>query len=251
MTLPALGGHASTDGGDQLFVVDAVGRLTRPGPAPRGWARRAALLVVGAAVAALVIALAGWLTRRDPGRYFGEQRPGTLLSAGLLFACAETCRRIHALPGAASFGRFWAAHAVLFAYLALDELLRVHERLDKLIHWLLGLNARNRISDHLDDLILIAYAAFAAALWFRARRLLLRLPWTLLTMAAGFVLFAAMLAVDIAAQTKAVEDGLKLVAGATILSAFLAARREIEGSQSGTIAPPGGAEAVVAENWPG
>ena len=103
MPFQSSGGYAAAvAGAGDSFAVDTVRVLAHPGPPPRGWARQAALLVVGAVVAALVIAWAGWMTRGDTGRYFGEQRPGTLLSAGLLFASAELCRRIHRLPGAAA-----------------------------------------------------------------------------------------------------------------------------------------------------
>jgi hypothetical protein len=228
MPLTALGESAATEGGGTGFVTEVVRVLTRPGPPPRGWARLTAVIVAGVAVASLVIAWAGWVTRGNPHRYFGEQRPGTLLSAGLLFACAGTCRRIHALPAAAGFGRFWAVHVVFFAYLGLDELLRIHERLDRYAHRLFGLNANHPVTDHLDDLIIMAYAVFAAALWYRCRRPLLRLPWTVLTMGTAFAAFAAMMAVDLAAEIKAVEDSLKLLAGALVLSALLAARQEVK-----------------------
>ena len=223
--------------GESCFVTQAVRVLRSPGPAPRGWGRRVALLLVGVLVAAGVIALAGWLTRGQPGRYFGEQRPGTLLSAGLLLASAEVCRRIHGRGVSAAFGAFWLVHAGLFAYLGLDELLRIHERLDRSIHKLFGLHHRNPVTDHLDDLIILGYAAFAAALWYRRRWVLLRLPWTVLTMTAAFVAFAAMMAVDLTAEVKAVEDTIKLVAGALILGAFLAARREVEQTRPGGAAP--------------
>ena len=229
LTPPTQAAPVVKDGRGNGFAAEALRVLTRPGPPPPGWARSTALLVVAVLALAAVIAWAGWLTRGDPDRYFGEQRPGTLLSAGLLFASAETCRRLHRTPGAAAaFGRFWIVHAFLFVYLGLDELFRVHERLDRLLHRLGGLDARHRVTDHLDDLIIIAYAAFAAALWFRRRRQLLRLPWTVLTMVGAFAAFAAMMAVDVAGQVKAVEDSLKLLAGALILSAFLAARWEVE-----------------------
>ena len=210
------------------FLAQAARVLRAPGPAPREWVHTTRLLLAGVLAAAGVVALAGWLTRGDPGRYFGEQRPGTLLSAGLLAASAETCRRIHRLPAAAAlFGRFWVVHAGLFAYLGLDELFRVHERLDRTIHKVLGLHHRHPVTDHLDDAILLGYAAFAAALWYRRRRALIRLPWTVLTMVAAFAAFAAMMAVDLTAEVKAVEDTIKLLAGALILSAFFAARREV------------------------
>lgn len=236
MALATLDGSGRSAAREPSFVAEVVRVLRSPGPAPGGWARFVSFLLAGVLVAAGVIALAGWLTRGEPGRYFGERRPGTLLSAGLLLASAETCRRIHGLPRAAAFGAFWIVHAGLFAYLGLDELLRIHERLDRSIHQLFGLHHRHPVTDHLDDVIILGYAAFAAALWYRHRRALLRLPWTVLTMTVAFFAFAAMMAVDLSMEVKAVEDGIKLVAGALILGAFLAARREVE--QIDPTAPP-------------
>jgi hypothetical protein len=189
--------------------------------------RFAAWVVGGSAVATVLIAFAGWALRDDPGKYFGEKKPGTLLSAGLLLASAWTCRLVHHLPAAALFGRFWIVQASLFLFLAVDELFRVHERLDRLVHYLLGLNDRHPVTDHLDDAIIGLYALVAAWLWFRHRALLIRLPWMVLTMAPAFAAFAAMLVLDVAGGSKAVEDGLKIVSCALIFAGFAAAQRQL------------------------
>ena len=214
------------EGGSGSFAAQLLA-LLRPGPAPRGWWRFATWVVGGSAAAAVVFALAGWLLRDDPGKYFGEKRAGTLLSAGLLLASALTCRQIHRLPAAAPFGRFWAVQGFLFLYLAVDELFRVHERLDRLVHSLLGLNDRHPVTDHLDDAIIGLYALVAGGLWLWHRVLLIRLRWMVLTMAAAFAAFAAMLVLDVTGGSKAVEDGVKIVSCALIFAAFAAAQRQL------------------------
>lgn len=245
MSLATLGGRERpAAAGGAGFLAEALRVLRAPGPAPRGWGRVVLLLLVGVVAASLLIAVAGWLTRGEPGRYFGEKRPGTWVSVGLLVASAETCRRIHRLPAAAAFGSFWMAHAILFAYLGLDEALRIHEQLDRHAHRLFGLNRHHPVTDHLDDAFILGYAAFAAALWYRRRWMLLRLPWTLRTIGAGFLAFAAMMAVDLSAEVKAVEDSIKLVAASLIFGAFLAASREME--RLAPSAAPDAAEQAVA-----
>ena len=216
--------------------LPSLATLLHPGPAPRGWWRFAAWVVGGSAAAAVVFALAGWLLRDDPGKYFGEKRPGTLLSVGLLLASAWTCRQIHRLAAAAPFGRFWIVQGFLFLYLAVDELFRVHERLDRLVHSLLGLNDRHPVTDHLDDAIIGLYALVAAGLWLSHRVLLIRLRWMVLTMAAAFAAFAAMLVLDVTGGSKAVEDGVKIVSCSLIFVAFAAAQRQLAETADGRIA---------------
>ena len=205
----------------------SLATLLRPGRAPGGWWRFAAWVVGGSAAAAVVFALAGWLLRDDPGKYFGEKRAGTLLSAGLLLASALTCRQIHRLPAAAPFGRFWIVQGFLFLYLAVDELFRAHERLDRLVHAVFGLNDRHPVTDHLDDAIIGVYAVVAAGLWLWHRALLIRLRWMVLTMAAAFAAFSAMLVLDVTGGSKALEDGVKIVSCSLIFAAFAAAQRQL------------------------
>ena len=221
--------------GDAL--LPSLSALLRPGAAPRGWWRFAAWVVGGSTAATIIFAAAGWLLRDDPGKYFGEKRAGTLLSAGLLLASALTCRQIHRLAAAAPFGRFWAVQGFLFLYLAVDELFRVHERLDRLVHSLLGLNDRHPVTDHLDDAIIGVYALVAAGLWLWHRALLIRLRWMVLTMAAAFAAFAAMLVLDVTGGSKAVEDGMKIVSCSLIFAAFAAAQRQLVETADGDTSP--------------
>ena len=230
------GAPGAGDATGRGVFLPALAALLHPGPAPRGWWRFATTVVAGSAAATVVFALAGWLMRDDPGKYFGEKRAGTLLSAGLLLASAWTCRMVHHLPAALVFGRFWIVQASLFLFLAVDELFRVHERLDRLVHYALGLNDQHPVTDHLDDAIIGLYALVAAGLWFWHRALLLRLRWMVLTMAAAFVAFAAMLVLDVTGGSKAVEDGLKIVSCALIFAAFAAAQRQLAEAGDGRIA---------------
>src|SRR5688572_11940819 len=86
-----------------------------------------------------IIALSVWLAVRNgkkPDYYFGEKRLQTLASVAVLFWSAGVClaialQRIPHTP----FAPFWRNAAILFAYLGLDELLQIHENIDKAIHW--------------------------------------------------------------------------------------------------------------------
>lgn len=64
------------------------------------------------------------------------------------------------MMGRSSFWRdpsvVWAIIASGFLFLAADEVLRIHENLDQLIHYVFGLKETN-LTDRIDDLIVGMY----------------------------------------------------------------------------------------------
>ncbi len=90
----------------------------------------------------------------------------------------------------------WAIIAAGFLYFALDDLLLIHENLDRLAHWVFGLE-ENALSDRLDDLILVFYGLLGVAvlILYRVELLRFRRPWPYLALCLS--LFALTAALDI------------------------------------------------------
>ena len=206
----------------------ALAALLKPGPPPRTLVRSAAVLSPAAAALCIALAAVGLVTRGDANHYFGEKQVAVVTSAGILFACAAVCFRNGRGAAAPRLATFWKWSAVLFAFLGLDDLFRIHERIDELAHHLAGLDAEDPVTDHLDDLIVAAYALPALALWFRHRKELVRLKWMVLTLGLAFAGFCAMVLCDLAGVSTAIEDSLKTLSGTLILLAFLAGGQQAE-----------------------
>lgn len=180
------------------------------------------------------------------GSGFGETSVATLWSVLLLGMTSWVCFRVAAdyvdnrqesYRGARLFWRFLAFS---FAFLALDDGLQVHEGLDKLIHWSLGLE-ETAVTDRLDDIIVLAYALAGAFILYVNRSELVRVPGTveLLYVAFGLAVTSAFFDVltnrqeyldwfgvegatreSIAFLSTIAEEGTKLLAGATLLFTF-------------------------------
>jgi hypothetical protein len=198
--------------------------LRAPGPPPRGWLPAAAALLAAALVTIAALAWLGAVRQGDSHHYFRERKPGTYASFLVLEAAAVvaalTARRSAGRP----IARFWWITAGGFACLGLDDLLVVHERADRWIHAVLGLDPEHPVTDHLDDAIVAGYGLLALALAWRHRADLARLRWTVLTLGVAFATFALMAVIDWLHWSKTLEDALKLLAGTLILIGFLAAR---------------------------
>lgn len=203
-----------------------VAALRRPDPPPRGWAPAAALIITGTAAAIAALAVAGWVLRDDPGRGFQEGKPGTMMSVALLLAAAALSVLVARSPGPAARrhrSSFWLLLAAALVFLAADDWWMLHERLDLWVHSLVGADPENRITDHLDDVVVAGYGiVLAATAWARCDALL-RSPWFVRCAAASGVLFAFMVATDIATDTWVVaEEGAKLMAEAFLVAGLLA-----------------------------
>jgi hypothetical protein len=131
---------------------------------------------IGLGLALVAVAVGVGLAKGDVEFQFGEEGVLTWFSTALLLACSWTAwqvfrRRdgtIHTAMWRES--RFlWALIAVAFAFLAADELLKIHETADRVIHDALGF-VESRMSDRLDDAIVGAYglAALGVLALYRA-----------------------------------------------------------------------------------
>ena len=111
----------------------------------------------------LLCVVVGMLSRyQEPGRYFREGRLITWISTFQLIAVGYICGRIWEIRRSMekfkwSDGRaIWKIVCVGFYFLAFDEIMKVHEAIDRYSHKLLGV-LPNGITDHADDAIICFY----------------------------------------------------------------------------------------------
>jgi hypothetical protein len=157
------------------------------------------ILLTDIIIVLVAIAL-GISTTGKPSRYFGEGRFTTFVSCVQLLAVTLLSTRIFLArrswiytvsPSAAAW--VWSLIAGGFAFLAADEALQIHERLDLVIHKALNIR-ETALTDRLDDAIIAIYALFGVGiLWYFRRELLFFKPSGKL-LGAGFVcLFGSVL----------------------------------------------------------
>jgi hypothetical protein len=196
--------------------------LFRIGQFPRHWPR-AAFAVIGSSLG--MIALCIWVGiefYEDPDKWFGEKKPGTLWSVGLLAASGVVCLQMRKCCPPAMRG-FWLFSGLLLCLAGLDDLVRIHERMDRLVHAILGWDPNDSVTDHLDDVLVLSYLIPAGWLWFRHRRDVFQMRLTMQLFGLAIVAFVAMVAADMLGGIEWLEESFKIVAGALILCGFLAA----------------------------
>lgn len=203
---------------------------------------------------AIAVALAIGLSRGHPADQFGESKFITkfsalqLLTVGWLAFSIFKARRD---PVGSSLWRsnafLWALIACGFVFLAIDELLKLHERTDKAIHFLFNLR-ETALTDRIDDAIIGLYGLIGlGVLWYyRAEFKLFRpaIPYFV----GGFILLFAMVAVDLFANAKdiipalvekqqvkivmswltALEESLKILGEAVFVLAFYRVFRQVK-----------------------
>ncbi|SDE92147.1 hypothetical protein [Limimaricola pyoseonensis] len=158
--------------------------------------------VFGAATLLLVLAVALGVLQDQLDRQFRESGIVTYGSVLLLAAISWTAfrigriRRDRAKPLLRDPRAVWVAIGAGFAFLALDDLAQVHENLDRLIHYILGME-QTALTDRLDDAIIGLYGlAGLAVLWLcrsELRRFGGLLPW----LGLGFSLLALQVVIDL------------------------------------------------------
>lgn len=232
------------------LVATTFRSLRRPGPPPPKWAKQAAVVVALMILFGIVLIERGLALHDNPGRYFGEGRPGTTVPVVLLLVSGVFCwliakdlRGQQSLEMGRGFRRFWLAFGGVFAYLAVDDMFKVHERIDPLLAQIFSLNAQSRLVDEIDSVIVAAYLPIVAILAWPHRERLVKTSWFLICMAVASLLFAAMVVFDMAGNMPAVEESFKLFAAVAITIGISAARKTyqlehklalIEHEQTGT-----------------
>lgn len=180
------------------------------------------------------------------GSGFEEASLATLYSVCLLMLTAWICFQIageRQSRAGASNAHFWRFVGVAFAFLAMDEGLQIHERLDHLIHLVFGIT-ETAWSDRIDDLIVIGYGIAGVAILFRFRTEISETPGSIRYLAIAFCLFLVSSVIDVLTNrnefldwfqlqgqlrftvevlAEIVEEGGKLLAVTALLLAFSAA----------------------------
>ncbi|MEM9064298.1 MAG: hypothetical protein AAGB51_02285 [Planctomycetota bacterium] len=198
--------------------------ILHPGPTPGRWAI-GSLVLIGVAVLLDIALIERGLTIHDnAGRYFGEGRPGTVAVVALLVTSAVICVLIGRDLAGDALARFWFVFAGVFAFLAADDMFKIHERIDPLIARVFGLDPEAAFVDEIDSVLVALYLPLVAFLTWKHRVRLAEVGWFVLSMSIGAVLFVGMVVVDIANGSVALEESLKLFAAVAIVLALAAAR---------------------------
>lgn len=197
---------------------------------------------------AVLLALGlGFAWYQNPTAYTGEGDPITWLSfahllvtgglAGGVFYCRTGGGLDLAVWRQPAF--VWLLMALGFLFLAVDEVAKIHESLDRSVHRLLQ-RPETALSDRLDDAILLGYGLVGVAVLYAYRSELISYRAVLPLVICGFVLFLFMGLLDalvnrpdvflfmgISQEGSAslgkwiggVEEGLKILAEAAFLGA--------------------------------
>jgi len=211
-----------------LLAVHVLHNLRHPGPPPARW-RSGVAFIAGVLVFAAALIVAGLLIHDNPGRYFGEGRPGTTASVLGLLVASWTCWSIWRKDGGKGYGPFWLVASLALLFLAIDDQFKVHENLDAGVHALLGLDGTSGWSDQLDALILLLYLLIGVWIAWRHRWRLVRLRWAMLFGVVAVACFGVMLTLDVVTHAVAWEESLKLLGVAFVVLASLAARSRLLG----------------------
>lgn len=189
------------------------------------------------------------------GAALNEKSFATFFSVALLWTTSRVCFRIHRVkttdaPGgghARDARVVWLFLGYSFAFLALDELLQIHENLDKFIHFITGMEETG-LSDRIDDLILLIYGLVGLIVLFIYRSEILSAPRLMYFLRVAFCFAVVSLVLDVISAdrsyltwlqvpenlhdtvrgwVKLLEEGTKLLTEAALLSGFVELLRSL------------------------
>ena len=182
-------------------------------------------MLIGIGVLIALLVTAGVVRHDNPGRDFGEGRPGTTATVVMFLAAAAWSWSIWYGLRPHKLARFWLVAAIGFVWLAIDDQFKGHETLDIWINHARGRDPEgSKAADDLDVLIVAIYFPIAAALAWPHRSQLCRLRWALLCTFAATGCFGVMVWIDWRGGLDAVEESAKLLA-ATLLALAVGAAR--------------------------
>ena len=209
------------------------------------------LLVIAAAVGL-------GLLRGDLPRQFGEHSLPTLISFAQLLLAAIICWKVFDIersisaPGQSAIrSSIWAVFSAGFVYLALDEILRIHERMDRWIHAIFNLE-NSPLSARMDDGIVALYIIGGSLLLLIYWPALKKFAGTWPFFAAGFAVAGVMVVADFFAAywqsgnpaggnerlssavifLEVLEDSCKLIAEGSFLAGFFLCRSLAAGEKA-------------------
>lgn len=175
------------------------------------------LLLLNLVLTAIAIPAGLLGSYEDPSRWYREGRLMTWLSfvqiimAGCLAHQLYLIRRAGPRFDWKEQASVWRLAAIGFFFLALDEMFRIHQAIDRYGHRLLGLEITD-LSDRADDLLVGLYGVIGIAVLLYYRREFFRFRRSFGWFGAGFVTFFLMVTLDV------------VVNGDDWISAFLPAR---------------------------
>lgn len=197
---------------------------------------------------AVLLALGlGFAWHQNPTAYTGEGDPITWLSFAHLLVTSSLAGGVFYCRTGGSLDPVvwrqpafvWLLIALGFLFLAVDEVAKIHESLDRFVHRLLQ-RPETALTDRLDDAILLGYGLVGAAVLYAYRSELISYRTVLPLVMCGFVLFLFMGLLDALVNRPdvflfmgisqegstslgkwlgGVEEGLKILAEAAFLGA--------------------------------
>ena len=194
-------------------------------------------LILTIDVLAIVLAITVALSLGyPPTKFMLEGKPITWLSAVQLLMTSivtaiifQTRRRQSNRSGMKHSNVYiWLLISLGFLFLCIDEVERIHERLDYLIHSLLNLE-ETAITDNIDDVIIGFYGLFSLYILYLYRGELKKYDQAASFLKIGFLLMISMIVVDVLSNNEAVlsgdviqwlgafEDSLKILAEGVFL----------------------------------
>ncbi|MEO0484174.1 MAG: hypothetical protein AAF138_11195 [Planctomycetota bacterium] len=196
--------------------------------APR---RRFVLLPIAIyGVTLALIVLLWWIgaVRHDnPGRYFGEGRPGTTATVLAFLLAGIVAGQTWWDLRPRRFAWFWLVASLGFIGLAIDDQFKVHEAIGD---WITETTKLQGPTDHVDDIVVLFYAPIAGLVALPFCRLLLRLRGMIVYLGVGFVCFMVMALWDMRLEEEydydpyAMEESFKLLSAVSIAVAMMSAR---------------------------
>jgi len=182
------------------------------------------VLAITAGVFTLCIAV-GLGFRGDPGKWFGEGKPGTLLPATLLMLSGLLALKLASRWTGGQRRRAvlgWLIMGAAFAVAGLDDGLKLHERVDDWI-WLWLTERKPQKGNSLDAALVLAYALPALLAAGLLARWLCRCPGALKSWSVAAACFFAMVLCDWSSSSYVGEEMLKGVSAAWIFIGTAAA----------------------------
>ncbi|MBD3425881.1 MAG: hypothetical protein GF409_01465 [Candidatus Omnitrophica bacterium] len=181
----------------------------------------------------LIVVATALFLGETPDEYFAEGALATYISFIQLALISVLCWFVFRIKRTA----IWIVICAGFAFLALDEVIMIHEKIDMFIHWLFRME-ETALTDRIDDLVILAYAAVGLGVLYRYRKEFYSLKKAAPALIAGVLFMGIMVAGDIISNradiltdpllrswVSAMEDAFKLFAeGAFLFAAYYSYR---------------------------
>jgi hypothetical protein len=152
----------------------------------------------------LIAVVGAMLMGETPAELFDEGEVMTFFSAIQLIAIHRITRRVFLNSSENRInlkdikkGYFiWYLISMGFLFLTVDEILLIHENIDEVIHWILGMK-ETALTDRIDDIVVGCYGLVGLAVIYYYRDEMKKYKEALPYLIAGFILFFLSVCLDI------------------------------------------------------